>query len=617
MEKYVPGYVPENPEDIHRVINEELNRISDAFDPSKFNQGTFNIIDYYSSGDTDHTLAIQKAINAACVLGGRVYIPITDVNTYNYSTTLTVNSAGDYPVTITGDPGVTLHATSDTLQDIEVQSKYVTIENIKMTSDSTVRGVNFHNHRIVVNGITASAGYCTIRNIHIDGAKGAGVYNRRSDYFRAENCLIENTLADGINNFGSTNVSISDCLFDNTGDDACAFSGKTDDDLPSGQVSNCRSINSGAGGFTVWGGRGIQFTNCYAFDSEGASFRVQSATLSANEWHSCSHITFNNCTAIKAQFTTHPSRYGAFDIAASGTAHDTGTATAGSSGDVLEDTGASWNSGNLVGCLVQNTTDGSEGIVYENTDTTITAKLTGGTNNDWGTSDAYVIIPMASSIKIANCSSDYAYNEHVFIGGDGTYKNVRGVQVTDCTITGRSNTSFSSIRVLNSHDVAVCGNFIRDAEKSAIYIETNVEGSVRVTDNTIVGANRTATGGQDAIHCRPDGRVMITGNIVTDIDDNIDRSIQADGSSTDGLVQNNMVDWALQAVIEPDGAVNGLPTYTSTDIADSSHGVNTSINKRQGVMIWDSTNDKMKVATGAGDTDTWVDADGTNAVTPA
>ena len=40
-------------------------------------------------------------------------------------------------------------------------------------------------------------------------------------------------------------------------------------------------------------------------------------------------------------------------------------------------------------------------------------------------------------------------------------------------------------------------------------------------------------------------------------------------------------------------------------------------NKAAGTMVFDSTNSKLKIATGATDTDTWVDADGTNAVTPS
>lgn len=60
-----------------------------------------------------------------------------------------------------------------------------------------------------------------------------------------------------------------------------------------------------------------------------------------------------------------------------------------------------------------------------------------------------------------------------------------------------------------------------------------------------------------------------------------------------------------------------LQNVTSTNIASVTHAINTDAGKVAGAMIWDSTNNKIKVATGSADASTWVDADGTNAVTPA
>ena len=55
---------------------------------------------------------------------------------------------------------------------------------------------------------------------------------------------------------------------------------------------------------------------------------------------------------------------------------------------------------------------------------------------------------------------------------------------------------------------------------------------------------------------------------------------------------------------------------TATNIAAIGNSVNTA-DKVQGKQVWDSTNNKMKVATGSNTNSTWVDADGTNAVTPS
>jgi len=59
-----------------------------------------------------------------------------------------------------------------------------------------------------------------------------------------------------------------------------------------------------------------------------------------------------------------------------------------------------------------------------------------------------------------------------------------------------------------------------------------------------------------------------------------------------------------------------LPTITATGLADVANAVNTA-NKAAGSIVFETTNSKLKVATGALAASTWVDADGTNAVTPS
>ena len=60
-----------------------------------------------------------------------------------------------------------------------------------------------------------------------------------------------------------------------------------------------------------------------------------------------------------------------------------------------------------------------------------------------------------------------------------------------------------------------------------------------------------------------------------------------------------------------------IPTYAATALADVDDAVNTADTKVAGTVVFDSTNSKIKVATGADANSTWVDADGTNAVTPS
>jgi len=59
-----------------------------------------------------------------------------------------------------------------------------------------------------------------------------------------------------------------------------------------------------------------------------------------------------------------------------------------------------------------------------------------------------------------------------------------------------------------------------------------------------------------------------------------------------------------------------LRTATATQIAAIGNAVNTT-GKKAGTVVFDTTNSKIKVATGATAASTWVDAAGTNAVTPA
>lgn len=59
-----------------------------------------------------------------------------------------------------------------------------------------------------------------------------------------------------------------------------------------------------------------------------------------------------------------------------------------------------------------------------------------------------------------------------------------------------------------------------------------------------------------------------------------------------------------------------LRTATAAQIAAIGDSVNTT-GKAAGTIVFDTTNTKLKIATGANANSTWVDAAGTNAVTPA
>ncbi len=60
-----------------------------------------------------------------------------------------------------------------------------------------------------------------------------------------------------------------------------------------------------------------------------------------------------------------------------------------------------------------------------------------------------------------------------------------------------------------------------------------------------------------------------------------------------------------------------LPGFAATDISDITHAVNTGDIKVARRVVFDETNNKIKMAIGSDADSDWVDADGTNAVTPA
>lgn len=70
---------------------------------------------------------------------------------------------------------------------------------------------------------------------------------------------------------------------------------------------------------------------------------------------------------------------------------DSGTHDGADNASVLTDSTKTWTVDEWVGYTITNTTDGSSGTITANDATTITATLSGGTDDDWDASDAYTI----------------------------------------------------------------------------------------------------------------------------------------------------------------------------------------------------------------------------------
>jgi hypothetical protein len=83
----------------------------------------------------------------------------------------------------------------------------------------------------------------------------------------------------------------------------------------------------------------------------------------------------------------------------------TGTHTGANNASILTDSSKTFTTNELVGYRIYNTTDGSNGSITANTATTVTATLAGGTENDWDTGDAYIIVALPALNPVSITSS--------------------------------------------------------------------------------------------------------------------------------------------------------------------------------------------------------------------
>lgn len=186
-------------------------------------------------------------------------------------------------------------------------------------------------------------------------------------------------------------------------------------------------------------------------------------------------------------------------------------------------------------------------------------------------------------------------------------------------------------------------------------ISTQAASGVAITGGSITGITDLAvadggTGASDAAGARTNlGSGVVGDNVfiaatanaaqqAMDVEVGVDvQAWDADLDAVAGLAVNGMIArtgagtaaartiTAGQGISVADGdGVAANPTISATmilenvaaaDIAAIANAINT-VGKAAGRMIWDITNTKIKVATGSAAADTWVDADGTNPVTP-
>ena len=194
-------------------------------------------------------------------------------------------------------------------------------------------------------------------------------------------------------------------------------------------------------------------------------------------------------------------------------------------------------------------------------------------------------------------------------GGTIAGATITGGSITGATITGGSISGITDLAIADGGT----------GSSTASGARTNL-GAGTVGGNVFIAA--TVAAAQQAM----------------DVEIGVDvQAFDADLSALAGLATNGMIartgagTAAVRTITAGAGitvtngdGVSGNPTVASTDILTNATAaeiaaignvVNTT-GKAAGRMVWDTTNSKIKVATGALAASTWVDANGTNAVTP-
>lgn len=139
-----------------------------------------------------------------------------------------------------------------------------------------------------------------------------------------------------------------------------------------------------------WSSGSFTFTQSSITGLDGISYRVFLALIAEAGTHGLFQDG-DSFLSLPTKFTRDDTR----QINGS----ETGTHGEVSNAAILTDTGATWGVDQLIGAYVVNVTDGSYAKITDNTATTVTAALAGGTDNDWDIGDSYVIGGPVSVIR--------------------------------------------------------------------------------------------------------------------------------------------------------------------------------------------------------------------------
>jgi len=149
-----------------------------------------------------------------------------------------------------------------------------------------------------------------------------------------------------------------------------------------------------------------------------------------------------------------------------------GADDASSSAAFMTDTGEAFTVNEFVGWTIYNITDGSSGIITANTATTVTATLSGGTDNDWDSGDKYVIGYKLADVTIPIGTADPKI-------GDIIYADVENA----VNVSGSGPTASDAYKRRGTAD-------INAGEQLAVFSTTLGAGSAGTFQPVVLGHHR-------------------------------------------------------------------------------------------------------------------------------
>lgn len=414
--------------------------------------GSVSVFDYLTQDQialiktvgADVTTELQTAITATTAANsGSAAGAFTlewPAGTYIISSSLTVD--GTFNWVGTSKTGVEIKASSGVTEMLSLPDSV--IGDTSTTQRSSIAGIRFNGNSIATYAIKGYTNNFTMRDCYINATLTSAIDISYGWSIVYDNVEISNNSGDGITARGqgsNNSVSITHCkIFSNSGVGVIAGSSTNSFTIDSGttielnakggvlltnDLRNCTIRDSY---FESNANTGYTFTtpaetikadiiiNGGGTDNLSYGTPVVNAVIDGNYVASGGGIAFIYATGMNggrvSNNTLHNSTasliatygnvsgnltYGQFSnvkiFGNSGfTKKYTGTHDGSNNSATLSDSSASFPVDYLIGSVVKNVTDDSYNLITDNTATTVTASLVGGTDNDWDTGDTYEIV---------------------------------------------------------------------------------------------------------------------------------------------------------------------------------------------------------------------------------